>query len=365
MSRRSQKITKFSLLHWTVSPFNPQSMGGLEVVEASLLKHLSLEFSATLYTHSIPNDGVNLKKLWHWQPLKKYDLIYYLHFALRARDSDIWLGFNTPLLSAIFPAKTITIFQNFITVGNHQAFLPLYSLLRSRYQQSQYIFCSSYLREAFHKLYPDFPRSATQTIFNAVDTPKFSRLDSGFSAIKKLVFIGQRNQLKGFDLFVDAVSLLRKQRQDFEVHLIGGSTLWNSKKVGSSAELEGSYVIDHGILSHDDSLALLEDMDVMIVPSRWNEPFGNVAVEGLAAGVIVISSGRGGLADSIEDQKTGFVLSNLDVETLSNTISNILDLPKSRISDIRRNGYQKVLNQFTWEIYLTRLQTAIKRIRPI
>src|SRR4029079_1777854 len=46
--------------------------------------------------------------------------------------------------------------------------------------------------------------------------------------------------------------------------------------------------------------------DVLLVPS-WEEPFGRVAAEGMAAGVPVVATSRGGPAELIEDGVTGFL----------------------------------------------------------
>jgi glycosyltransferase involved in cell wall biosynthesis len=38
---------------------------------------------------------------------------------------------------------------------------------------------------------------------------------------------------------------------------------------------------------------------VILVPSRWEEPFGNVALEGMACGCIPVVSDGGGLPDAV------------------------------------------------------------------
>jgi len=38
---------------------------------------------------------------------------------------------------------------------------------------------------------------------------------------------------------------------------------------------------------------------VLVVPSRWNEPFGIVALEGMACGCLVVGSEGGGLREAI------------------------------------------------------------------
>jgi len=54
--------------------------------------------------------------------------------------------------------------------------------------------------------------------------------------------------------------------------------------------------LDHGALA-----ALLPLMDVSVVPSKWGEPFGMVAVEAMAAGVLPLCNYHAGLRDVVDE----------------------------------------------------------------
>ena|SRR5579871_6038662 len=63
---------------------------------------------------------------------------------------------------------------------------------------------------------------------------------------------------------------------------------------------------------------------VQVVPSVWAEPFGFVAPEAMMRGTAVIASNAGGLAEIVQDGKTGFLVPPLDVDALRDRISRIL-----------------------------------------
>lgn len=67
-----------------------------------------------------------------------------------------------------------------------------------------------------------------------------------------------------------------------------------------AVRLEGSY--DRAILNE-----LLEDVDVGIVPSVWEEAYAYVGVEFLAKGIPVIGNARGGITDYIRPGETGWL----------------------------------------------------------
>jgi glycosyltransferase involved in cell wall biosynthesis len=61
----------------------------------------------------------------------------------------------------------------------------------------------------------------------------------------------------------------------------------------------------------DDLEAVLGPLDVLLVPS-WEEPFGRVVVEGMAAGVPVVATRAGGPSEIVEDGVSGFLASPRD-----------------------------------------------------
>jgi glycosyltransferase involved in cell wall biosynthesis len=69
---------------------------------------------------------------------------------------------------------------------------------------------------------------------------------------------------------------------------------------------------------------------IMVVPSLWNEPFGIVALEGLACGCAIVGSSGGGLADAIGP--CGLTFPNGDANALAQCLLRVLS------SDGERNA---------------------------
>ncbi|CAN0597923.1 unnamed protein product, partial [Ectocarpus sp. 12 AP-2014] len=59
----------------------------------------------------------------------------------------------------------------------------------------------------------------------------------------------------------------------------------------------------------------------IIIPSTWEEPFGLVALEGLACGCIPIASNGGGLPEAIG--KTGIIFQSGSIESLTNSLKKL------------------------------------------
>ncbi len=61
-------------------------------------------------------------------------------------------------------------------------------------------------------------------------------------------------------------------------------------------------------------------IDLLVVPSRWNEPFGRIVVEGYSYGVPCLARSVGGLTELIEVDKTGWLFDS-DIEAMQILLS--------------------------------------------
>jgi glycosyltransferase involved in cell wall biosynthesis len=66
-----------------------------------------------------------------------------------------------------------------------------------------------------------------------------------------------------------------------------------------------------GEVDDEQKAALLGSAAALLVPVQWDEPFGIVFVEALAAGTPVISCSRGALPEIIEHGRTGFLIQSI------------------------------------------------------
>jgi glycosyltransferase involved in cell wall biosynthesis len=66
-----------------------------------------------------------------------------------------------------------------------------------------------------------------------------------------------------------------------------------------------------------ESTSFLREIDYLVVPSVWHEPFGRIVIEAFAQGVPVIGSRIGGIAETVVDGRNGFTFAPNDPAELA------------------------------------------------
>jgi glycosyltransferase involved in cell wall biosynthesis len=67
-----------------------------------------------------------------------------------------------------------------------------------------------------------------------------------------------------------------------------------------------------------------------VVPSRWPEPFGAIALEAIAAGCVVVASSIGGLVELVLGGSTGLLAPPGDIDRWAATLDTAIHNPTSR-----------------------------------
>lgn len=152
----------------------------------------------------------------------------------------------------------------------------------------------------------------TITVHNGIDLDAFARPSSitreqiGCKADDFiLVFSGRLIPEKGIMELVRALKALGEQPR-IKLMIIGSSFYDNSHKdnaftseLKSNASEVGDRIFFTGYIKHEQMSDYLKLADVAVLPSTWEEPFGLTVVEGMAAGLPIITTDRGGIPEMV------------------------------------------------------------------
>lgn len=102
------------------------------------------------------------------------------------------------------------------------------------------------------------------------------------------------------------------------------------------ARFPAGQITTGGVYQPHELPAILAQLDLLIIPPLWHETFNLVLWEAWAAGLPVIASEVGALADVIQDGTDGFLFPAGDWKALKKTIGNVISDP-SLLETVRRN----------------------------
>jgi glycosyltransferase involved in cell wall biosynthesis len=125
------------------------------------------------------------------------------------------------------------------------------------------------------------------------------RLDPGAARGRELIFVGRLVSDKGVDILLQALARLKERGCRPALTIVGAGPEERGLRQQSAALQLESQVEFVGSRRGADLAALLNRHRILVVPSRWREPFGLVALEGIACGCAVVGSEQGGLKDAI------------------------------------------------------------------
>ena len=175
-------------------------------------------------------------------------------------------------------------------------------------------FVSSWTKKKFFEGLPFKSKSNCEILY-----PSIKKIKKFYKNKKKqIIFTGKLNSSKGYDLFGNAVIRILNKYND-----------WNSIVAGN--EPREKYNFKHknlriySWLPHEKILNLYKDSSISVVPSRWEEPFGRTAMESAAHGCATITSARGGLLETFDND---LYLKNLNSNELFKKIDNLIKNPK-------------------------------------
>ncbi|HET6963379.1 MAG TPA: glycosyltransferase family 4 protein [Acidimicrobiales bacterium] len=106
--------------------------------------------------------------------------------------------------------------------------------------------------------------------------------------------VGRLDTWKGFDVLLDAVPLIRGERPDFELVVVGGPVGGKEEYARRLEQRARLLPGVHWLGARSDVGDLMADLDVFVAVSTEPEPFGLVVVEALASGVPVVAGAAGG-----------------------------------------------------------------------
>ena len=175
----------------------------------------------------------------------------------------------------------------------------------------------------------------------------------------ELLFVGQVIRGKGVDLMLQALAR------------INGN--WHATIVGDGNHIEAcrhlarrlaihDRIRFRGWVNHDELDRYYTAARLVVVPSRWPEPFGMVGIEAMARGRPVVAFDTGGIPDWLDDGVTGLLVPAANVAMMASAIQRLLD-DSALASRMGRAGSARVQNSFSHQAYLDQIRCHLESLK--
>lgn len=219
-------------------------------------------------------------------------------------------------------------------------------------QFSHALFCSQFLCESLQSKGVEF--GETRVVYGAIDASQYQTI-----ACKKrsrqeespltLLYVGRLHPDKGVHTALEAVGHLVQEQhlRDIKLLIAGSGDASYVARLHRLAEDVGITDLAHflGSVPKEKLPQVYEQADILLFPSVWQEPFGRTLVEGMASGLAIVSTCRGGAGEIVNDGVNALVFDAGDAIELAHEIQSLYRSPQLR-ERLAQKGYETAVEKF-------------------
>lgn len=224
------------------------------------------------------------------------------------------------------------------------------------YEAWRVIVCTEFMKREVKKHF-NTPGDKVDIIYNGVNAEKFDfewteaerlawRNKIALPNEKIIMYVGRFVREKGIHVLLNAASAVVAQEPNAKFVIVGGGHREHFERFVRWFGLEEK-VLFTGFMANRSLHQMFRCADVAVFPSLY-EPFGIVALEGMAAGANVVVSDAGGLPEVVQHDKTGTTTYAGSAESLAWGILRTLRNPQMS-KQMREQAKERLHTDFSWE----------------
>lgn len=239
-------------------------------------------------------------------------------------------------------------------------FRPLY---RRALAKVDHVVCvSDYIRR---QAVGHFPEHAAKfsVVMNATDPEVFKpygdealRQLQGLVTIEPdkryLLYVGRLTSIKGVHVLIEAFQAIHQRLPDTRLIITGSSFFGGAAKTNYERKLTelaapvSESIVFTGFLPHDKLKYLYSAVDMVVLPSVWQDPCPLVVFETMASGTCLVSSAVGGIPEVVNNGQDGVLIEANNPALLAQVVCKVLD--SGAIEQIQTNARNKIIAGYGW-----------------
>ncbi|MCB0954553.1 MAG: glycosyltransferase family 4 protein, partial [Ilumatobacter sp.] len=222
------------------------------------------------------------------------------------------------------------------------------------YQAREVIACSKFMvREVVSGF--ELPAEKVHLVPNGVDVSRWAGRaaavpptapDTDAEAGPLVVAWGRIQYEKGFQVLARAIGELRSRVPGIRCVIAGRGTYLPELQTQIDIEGVGDVVQLAGFVPDDELHRLVNAATCVVIPSLY-EPFGIVALEGMAAGAPTIVARTGGLAEIVDGTDAGLLFEPGNPHALADVVQAVIG-DAEMAARLRANAAELLRRTYTW-----------------
>jgi len=183
--------------------------------------------------------------------------------------------------------------------------------------------------------------------------------------IPHLLFLSNLLESKGVLVLLDVCKILKERGYRFICDFVGGETA-EIDALRFVREVENrnltGFVMYHGRKYGEEKAIFWQNADIFVFPTYYyNECFPLVLLEAMQHGIACISTCEGGIANIIENSKTGFLVDKQNPIQVAEKIEQLMKYP-NLIIQLGKEGRKRYEKCFTLNVFENRMQSILKEL---
>jgi glycosyltransferase involved in cell wall biosynthesis len=211
------------------------------------------------------------------------------------------------------------------------------------------------------------PLDQAQVIHGGTDVERFAdtSMRNGGSSRLRLLYAGQLVRHKGVHTAIEAVAKLVNEHDVKQLHLtvVGSGHPTYEAFLHALVDREELHdcVSFYGPAAKSEMPAILQQADVLVFPSVYDEPFARMTQEAMLAGLTVVGTTTGGTKEILVEGENGLTFAAEDADALARQIRRLVTSP-NLCRQLAEAGRRTVLENYTLDKMVDQIEDYLQEV---
>lgn len=261
--------------------------------------------------------------------------------------------FRNGLWHMLYPPTFFTVLKRFIIPGNKSNFYMLCA--------SGYTALDSHKIFAFRKKYFRWGHYIDVKQFDSIDKLIDSKREKNQKKVS-ILWAGRFLKLKHPDMVIEVADRLMQEGYDFDLNFIGSGELEGSLRQEVKGRDLSEQVHFLGTMTPQEVRSYMEDADIYLFTSDFNEGWGAVLGEAMASGCAVVTShGIGATPFLARHNENALVYETGNIDSLYRNVKKLMDSESLR-KRLSRNAIDTMQNLWNAKVGAERFYNVVKAL---